>query len=91
MTLIRELPEHVEDIQKALADDDNVRLKNVTHKLNGASRCCGTPALRHAASSLEEAIAGGDEAEITTRANELLREIDRLLAYDLPADFSTSG
>lgn len=89
--LVKELPEHVEGIQHALADNDNVRLKNITHKLNGASRCCGTPALRHAANALELAVAGGNENEIRTRANELLEEIEKLMNYDLPADLGTTG
>ena len=89
--LIKELPDHRDRIQKALDDNNTHMLKDVTHKLNGASRCCGTPALRNAASSLEAAINNGEDDSFEIKSAELLKEIDRLLEYELPVDLKTSG
>jgi HPt (histidine-containing phosphotransfer) domain-containing protein len=76
---------------QALSAEDNVMLKHVTHKLNGASRCCGTPALKSAAELLERAIHNDNGNEIGNRAGALLKEIDRLLDYKLPEELRTSG
>ena len=89
--LINELPEHRNGIQQALEDNDIYVLKEVTHKLNGASRCCGTPALRKAANSLEASIDNDEEDKIKIKSDELLKEIDRLLEYKLPSELRTSG
>jgi two-component system sensor histidine kinase BarA len=89
--LIKELPEHRGAIQQALAENDTRMLKQVTHKVNGASRCCGTPALRNAANLLEAAINNGEEDSFESKTAELLKEIDRLLEYELPANLKTSG
>ena len=89
--LFRELPDHRNGIRKALADNNTAMLKDVTHKLNGASRCCGTPALRNAADSLEAAINNGEDNSFEIKSTELLKEIDRLLEYELPVDLKTSG
>jgi HPt (histidine-containing phosphotransfer) domain-containing protein len=78
-------------IQQALTTNDTRMLKEITHKVNGASRCCGTPALRNAASLLEAAINNGEEDSFESRTAELLKEIDRLLEYELPVDLKTSG
>jgi two-component system sensor histidine kinase BarA len=89
--LIKELPDHRNDIQQAIDSKDIQKLRETTHKLNGASRCCGTPALRNAASSLEASIDNEEEDAIELKSAELLEEIDRLLAYDLPDELITSG
>jgi len=89
--LIKELPDHRDGIQQALSDNNTHMLREVTHKLNGASRCCGTPALRNAASLLEAAINNGENDKIEIKSAELLKEIDRLLEYELPVDLKTSG
>jgi len=89
--LIKELPDHRNGIQQALTDHNTSMLKEVTHKLNGASRCCGTPALRNAANSLEAAINNGEDDRFEIKSAELIKEIDRLLEYELPVDLKTSG
>ena len=89
--LIKELPEHRNGIQQAITCNNTEKLREVTHKLNGASRCCGTPALRNAASSLEFTINNGENDSIDMKSNQLLAEIDRLLEYELPADLKKSG
>jgi two-component system sensor histidine kinase BarA len=89
--LIKELPDHRDDIRQALDSKDMQILREVTHKLNGASRCCGTPALRYAANSLELSIDNNEDDKIELKSVELLTEIDRLLAYELPEELRTSG
>jgi two-component system sensor histidine kinase BarA len=82
--LRKELPEHHSEIEQALKDKDMHRLKEVTHKLNGASRCCGTPALTNSAHSLESSINCNEEALIPAKSTALLNEIDKVLEYKLP-------
>ncbi|UCB54404.1 MAG: response regulator [Thiotrichales bacterium] len=89
--LINELPGHRSGIRQALAANDMDVLKDITHKVNGASRCCGTPALRNAANALEAAINNRENELIKTKTDVLLKEIDRLLDYKLPAGLKTSG
>jgi len=89
--LIKELPDHRDAIQQALTDNNTRMLKEVTHKVNGASRCCGTHALRNAADSLEAAINNGEDGSFEIKSTELVKEIDRLLEYELPVDLKTSG
>jgi len=89
--LINELPDHRNDILQAVDSKDHQTLREVTHKLNGASRCCGTPALRNAANSLELSIDNKEIDKIEIKSGELINEIDRLLAYELPDELRTSG
>ena len=84
--LIDELPEHRRGILQARKQNDLQMLREVTHKLNGASRCCGTPALRHAANSLENSITRGEKNDsVNDKTDLLLTEIDRLLEMEMPA------
>jgi len=89
--LINELPVHRSEILKALDDNDMHELKEVTHKLNGASRCSGSTALSSAANSLETSINNNESEAIAEKANELVKEIDRLLEYELPVESGTSA
>ena len=82
--LINELPQHREAIIQAYQQSDRSLLKEHTHKLNGASRCCGTPALRKAADKLETIIDNNKEEALESGKDGLLDEIDRLLGYELP-------
>ena len=88
--LIKELPEHRRGIRQALADHNIDQLREVTHKLNGASRCCGTTALSKAAQLLEGSIDNHEHDKIAKRTAKLLKEIDKLEAYQLPTDLTTS-
>ena len=89
--LTGELPQHRKQIQTALDQQDMAELRETTHKINGASRCCGANALRNAASALEACIADDDREMINAKANDLLEEIDRLLDFKLPAELASSG
>ena len=89
--LINELPANRSDIEQALAENNIARLKDFTHRLNGASRCCGTTALSHAAHALETTINSGESEMIASKTDELLKEIDRLLDYKLPPNLRVSS
>ena len=89
--LIKELPEHRSEIKQAMKDDNLPQLREVTHKLNGASRCCGTPALSKAAQLLETSIDNQEYDSTVKLSNALLDEIDKLLDFELPAELGTSG
>jgi two-component system sensor histidine kinase BarA len=89
--LINELPDHRSEILRALSENNLHQLKEVTHKLNGASRCSGTIALSYAANSLESSINTNESEQITKKTGALVKEIDRLLEYKLPSESRTSG
>jgi two-component system sensor histidine kinase BarA len=89
--LVKELPEHHSEIRQALADNNVDQLREVTHKLHGASRCCGTTALSKAAQLLEASIDNHEFDKIAKRSANLLKEIDKLQAYRLPTDLTTSA
>ncbi|MDH5233253.1 MAG: ATP-binding protein, partial [Gammaproteobacteria bacterium] len=77
--LIEELPIYRAEIESAFMSNSKTRLKDNTHKIHGASRCCGTPALRHAAHQLENAIDNNIEEQLETNINLLIYEIDQLI------------
>ncbi len=77
--LIAELPTYRSEIRKFLETHNKTHLKNHTHQLHGASRCCGTPALRYAADQLENAIDSDSIDHCENGVNLLIHEIDRLI------------
>jgi len=81
--LIAELPEHQSDIKKSLTENNSNDLKACVHKLHGASRCCGTPALREAAKQMERIIDNKLSDKIDSATTLLMYEIERLLKYDI--------
>lgn len=80
--LIAELPTYRSEITNAFENHNRASLKDQTHKLHGASRCCGTPALRYAANQLEKFIDNNSANRFETGVNLLTYEIDRLIDSD---------
>lgn len=80
--LIKELPEYLTAINNALSLDDINELKHTTHKLHGASRCCGTPALRYAAEQLENDINNEIIEQLEASSHLLINEIKKLIAAE---------
>ncbi|MDH5611901.1 MAG: ATP-binding protein [Gammaproteobacteria bacterium] len=80
--LLNELPEHMKIINEAFSDNNIERLRQQTHKLHGATRCCGTPALRNAAEQLELDINNGISENYLTDTHLLIDEIEKLLNAD---------
>ncbi|MES0327347.1 MAG: ATP-binding protein [Gammaproteobacteria bacterium] len=80
--LINELPEHLLIINDALSKNNIEKLRQQTHKLHGATRCCGALALRNAAEQLESDIDNIISEKIDSRAHLIIDEIERLLNAD---------
>ena len=84
--LKNELPDYQKKISQALDSEEYAELKTQVHKLHGATRCCGTPALREAAEYMESVIDNAQHDELATAAARLSREISRLLDYQISAN-----
>ena len=78
-----ELPEYRINIASALKSNNYTELKSQVHKLHGASRCCGTPALRNAAAHMEQLIDKQQHDALAMAANKLNHEIDRLIEFPI--------
>ena len=79
-----ELPEYQIKIASALESKNYTELKSQVHKLHGASRCCGTPALCSAAAHMEQLIDNKSQHDVlATAANKLSHEISRLLEISI--------
>jgi len=79
---LKDLPKLRQQANDALAKGDNESLFQHVHKVNGATRYCGVPAIEHAANSLELLIRGNsDEMEnsLESALSTLNTEIDKLI------------
>ena len=77
--LIDELPDHLQIINDALSRDDTEKLKQQTHKLHGATRCCGAVAIRNAAEQLESDIDNGALDKLRSATQLLTDEINKMI------------
>ena len=77
--LMQSLPDYKKDISAALNTNNSGELKHHVHKLHGASRCCGTPALRQAALDCEIVIDNNDIENFQHNVALIISEIDLLL------------
>jgi two-component system sensor histidine kinase BarA len=78
-----ELPQYQSKIAAALRLKNYDELKSQVHKLHGAARCCGTPALCSAAALMEERIDKQQYDALITAAKKLSHEINRLLEFPI--------
>ncbi|MDH3354627.1 MAG: Hpt domain-containing protein [Chromatiales bacterium] len=76
--LVNELPTYKEKIALQCKENDYTNLLETTHKLNGATRYTGVPALGAAANQLEQAIRGDIITNYDELCNHLMDEIQRL-------------
>jgi two-component system sensor histidine kinase BarA len=81
--LYDELPGYSSNLVAAATAGDLEKLRQVAHKLAGASSYCGTPALSHQAKSLEILAEKGDKDSITNAVDALLQQIERLQALKI--------
>ena len=81
-----ELPDYQRNISIALESNDHTELKMQVHKLHGATRCCGTPALREASENMERVLDTAQFDELESAAHRLEQEINRLLACQINPD-----
>ncbi len=77
--LSEELPKYADEIRQHYQERAYVKLCDIVHKLNGASRYCGVPGLSQKASTFEIAIKQGNDSEYSRLMNELLDEIDYII------------
>jgi HPt (histidine-containing phosphotransfer) domain-containing protein len=70
------------DIHPATASGDLKQLRQVAHKLAGASSYCGTPALNHQAKQVEAFAKKGDVESLAKAVDGLLKQIERLQALN---------
>ncbi len=78
--LIRDLPNLHKRIAIAYSDHNVAALIEVVHKLNGAATYCGVPALKEAAHRYEAALKQGQSDTYDAMQQQLLNEIDRVIA-----------
>jgi len=77
--LLDELPVLQEELKQALRANDKQALWDHAHKIHGATAYCGVPALKAAASALEQVIKQDHEALFKEFVDRLNDELDRLL------------
>jgi len=75
--LLEQLPKY--SLGLTLAAKNRAQLISISHKLAGASSCCGAPALSHAAQQLEEYCRLGEDCDqVDSLRNDLQHQICRL-------------
>lgn len=79
--LFNSLPDYT--TQLVAAEDKLEELRQISHKLAGASSYCGTPAVQRAANQLELLVKSGNIELIREAKDALLQQIDRLLAIKI--------
>lgn len=83
--LLRDLPDFHQRIVAAHAN--TAALIEVVHTLNGAATYCGVPALKAAAHNYETALKQGQHRLLDALHEQLLNEIDRVVANAASARF----
>ena len=83
--LVKDLPEEIDSIKKAYANNKQIELAQRIHKLHGALCYCGAAKLKMAAATLEKAVTDKSEKEIPhlllqleKKAKYLVEEVHRL-------------
>ncbi|MDZ7685568.1 MAG: response regulator [Gammaproteobacteria bacterium] len=91
--LMSRIEEDQAAIRQAFDDSDMEELAGQVHKLNGAVRYCGVPALMHAVNELETTVKTGSPTEVRDGLAEVDSRIDELIAWheENPEPFSTRG
>ncbi len=78
--LVRELPEHSQEIRKALLDGDLAKAREFTHRINGSAAFCGLRVIRNGAAALEQALLQSPPpASLDRQVRRLDQEIARFL------------
>ena len=70
-----------ETIPLLLREEDHETLQEAVHKLHGATRYTGVPALQRASLALEESLKLERQETVPALCQELLREIDRVIEW----------
>lgn len=78
--LIKELPQHQQELLKAAKNRDLDTLKTITHKIHGACCYCGVPALHNDIAKLETALKC-EQKEWPSYLKRVLLSMQRLLEH----------
>ena len=78
--LLGELPQHLERLQQAAADDDGAALRKQAHELHGLAGYFGIADLREGAKALEHAIKQGAWQAVPQRLERVRDLVNRVLA-----------
>lgn len=81
-----ELDDYKEKISIAARDNDMKELHAHVHKLNGASRCCGTTDLKNISNRIENMIANNVNFDIEKETSQLLTAIQNVADYQTDKD-----
>ena len=76
--LVSELPEYLQKIGAQSEERDYSQLQETVHKLNGATRYTGVPALSTAANQFEQALRNEATGSYDQLSSALIHEIQRL-------------
>ena len=76
--LVRELPEYLDKIGAQSEERDYSKLLETVHKLHGATRYTGVPALSAAANQFEQALRKDATGSYDELSSTLIHEIQRL-------------
>lgn len=79
--LINDLSTQRKKLLKAHDANNLAELKILIHKLHGGTRYCGVPALRHAASTLENIIDSQQTTRIDSAVQQVIDAIDELMNF----------
>jgi len=77
--LMNELPALLAAIERSCGDKDKTSLVEAAHKLNGAARYCGVPALQDVIMRFEKVTRQGEDAGIAGHLDMLRNEVRALL------------
>ena len=81
-----ELDNYKEKIKIAVNNNDMQELQTQVHKLNGASRCCGTSELKDASNRIENLIINKINFDIENETDQLLTAIQNVADYKISSN-----
>ena len=81
-----ELDNYKEKITIAVNNNDMKELQTQVHKLNGASRCCGTSELKDASNRIENLIINNINFDIENETDQLLTAIKNVADYKISSN-----
>ena len=77
-----EIPDHISDLQSALAERDFKNLEEISHKLRGSAALIGAGGLSEASFTLNKAMRFGDFSNARENIEELINQLELLLQKD---------
>jgi two-component system sensor histidine kinase BarA len=78
--LFKQLPQDLERLRAEQGAQNADAIKELAHKIAGAAGYCGTPALTNEAKAVENLVKAGEVAAALQEVDELIRQIEKLLA-----------